>query len=164
MCSGPARRGRRVRRPVRTGPARTGWPPAAGTPAGRSSSTGTRSTSWTGRPDFGADGAGPGGPGDQDPDEGFDAEESRHGVKKGGKGRTFTGAAAAAVTTVLAVVIAGQVAEQRKEGGDPQPRSGNDRTDGVGDEASRSHTRPTQDAKPASYDEKMTQVFPLDAN
>lgn len=111
---------------------------------------------------FGADGAAPGGPGDQDPDEEFDAEESRHGAVKGGKGRTFTGAAAAAVTTVLAVVIAGQVAEQRQDGADPQPRSGNDRTDGVGDEASRSHARPTQDAKPASYDEKMNQVFPLD--
>ncbi|MFE7787315.1 DUF3152 domain-containing protein [Streptomyces libani] len=113
--------------------------------------------------EFGADGAGPGGPGGQDPDDGFDAEESRHGAQKGGKGRTFTGAAAAAVTTVLAVVIAGQVAEQHKESGDPQPRSGNDRTDGLGDEASRSHSRPTQDAKPASYDEKMNQVFPLDA-
>ncbi|MGW8551684.1 DUF3152 domain-containing protein [Streptomyces tubercidicus] len=113
--------------------------------------------------DFGADGAGPGGPGGQDPDEEFGADESRHGTKKDGKGRTFTGAAAAAVTTVLAVVIAGQVAEQHQKGDAPQPRSGNDRTDGATDEASRSHSRPTQDAKPASYDQKMTQVFPLDA-
>ncbi|WP_455568870.1 DUF3152 domain-containing protein [Streptomyces inhibens] len=106
-----------------------------------------------------ADGAEPAGPAD-----GSDAEQSRHGDTKGGKGRTFTGAAAAAVTTVLAVVIAGQVAEQHKDGGDPQPRSGSDRTDGVGDAASRSQARPTQDAKPASYDEQMTQVFPLDAH
>ncbi|MFI5522792.1 DUF3152 domain-containing protein [Streptomyces platensis] len=112
---------------------------------------------------FGADGAAPGGPGDQEPDGESDAAESRHGAAKGGKGRTFTGAAAAAVTTVLAVVIAGQVAEQHNEGADPQARSGSDRTDGVDDEASRSHARPTQDAKPASYDEKMHQVFPLDA-
>ncbi|WP_435604799.1 DUF3152 domain-containing protein [Streptomyces sp. bgisy130] len=112
--------------------------------------------------DFGADGAAGDGPGDQDPDGESDAAESRHGAVKGSKGRTFTGAAAAAVTTVLAVVIAGQVAAQNKEGADPQPRSGEDRTDGVGDEASRSHARPTQDAKPASYDEKMNQVFPLD--
>ncbi|MFG2097028.1 DUF3152 domain-containing protein [Streptomyces sp. NPDC048612] len=108
-------------------------------------------------------GAGPGGPGDEDLDDGYGAEEGRHGVRKGGKGRTFTGAAAAAVTTVLAVVIAGQVAEQHTKDGEPQPRSGSDRADGVDDEASRSHTRPTQDAKPASYDEKMNQVFPLDA-
>ncbi|WP_374210991.1 DUF3152 domain-containing protein [Streptomyces sp. MCA2] len=116
---------------------------------------------------FGADGAGPGDPADQDGDEGDGedaADESRHGSRKGGKGRTFTGAAAAAVTTVLAVVIAGQVAEQRTDGGEPQTRSGNDRTDGVGDDTSRSHARPTQDAKPAGYDEQMTQVFPLDAH
>lgn len=116
----------------------------------------------------GAHGAEPGHPGDRDPaaadEDAFDAEESRHGARKGGKGRTFTGAAAAAVTTVLAVVIAGQVAEQHKDGGDPQTRSGNDRTDGVGDEASRSQSRPTQDAKPAGYDEKMAQVFPLAAD
>ncbi|MGA5562438.1 DUF3152 domain-containing protein [Streptomyces platensis] len=112
---------------------------------------------------LGADGGAPGGHEDQDPDGESDAAESRHGATKGGKGRTFTGAAAAAVTTVLAVVVAGQVAEQHKEGTDPQPRSGNDRTDGVDDEASRSHARPTQDAKPAGYDEKMNQVFPLDA-
>ncbi|MFJ6786210.1 DUF3152 domain-containing protein [Streptomyces angustmyceticus] len=99
-----------------------------------------------------------------DPDGGLAVEEGRHGSKKGGMGRTFTGAAAAAVTTVLAVVIAGQVAEQHKDGGDPQPRSGNDRTDGTGDATSRSRARPTQDAKPASYDEQMTQVFPLDAH
>lgn len=112
----------------------------------------------------GADGGEPGDPADRDPADGFPVEESRHGSKKGGMGRTFTGAAAAAVTTVLAVVIAGQVAEQHKDGGDPQTRSGNDRTDGVGDEASRSRSRPTQDAKPAGYDEQMAQVFPLDAH
>ncbi|MFG2829323.1 DUF3152 domain-containing protein [Streptomyces sp. NPDC048434] len=116
------------------------------------------------RAESGADGGEPGDPADQDPDGTGAADESRHGSKKGGMGRTFTGAAAAAVTTVLAVVIAGQVAEHHKDGGDPQTRSGNDRTDGDGDEASRSHARPTQDAKPASYDERMTQVFPLDAH
>ncbi|MEU9500832.1 DUF3152 domain-containing protein [Streptomyces sp. NPDC048196] len=112
----------------------------------------------------------PAGPADRDADEDFAAgadaafDEPRHGARRGGKGRTFTGAAAAAVTTVLAVVIAGQVAEQHKDGGDPQPRSGNDRTDAAGDEASRSQSRPTQDAKPAGYDEQMAQAFPLDAH
>ncbi|MFE1775767.1 DUF3152 domain-containing protein [Streptomyces sp. NPDC059008] len=116
----------------------------------------------------GAQGADPGRPDGPDPDGEFDDTSDDapepYGARKGGKGRTFTGAAAAAVTTVLAVVIAGQVADQHKEGGDPQASSGNDRVDGVGDEASRSQTRPTQDAKPASYDEKMTQVFPLAAD
>ncbi len=105
-------------------------------------------------------------PAGQDPADavGADPDETRHGARKGSMGRTFTGAAAAAVTTVLAVVIAGQVAEQHKDGGDPQPRSGNDRTDGAGDETSRSNARPTQDAKAAGYDEQMTQVFPLAAD
>ncbi|MEU5208289.1 DUF3152 domain-containing protein [Streptomyces sp. NPDC020742] len=96
--------------------------------------------------------------------DGGEVEEARHGARKGGMGRTFTGAAAAAVTTVLAVVIAGQVTEQHKKDGEPQPRSGPDRSDGTDDEASRSHARPAQDAKAASYDEQMTQVFPLAAD
>ncbi len=145
----------------------------AGAPGGRGVPPGGRFTGRSvvfERDGLDAEGApaaatsGPDGPG---PDGEFDdAPEAPEpdGARKGGKGRTFTGAAAAAVTTVLAVVIAGQVAEQHKDGGDPQASSGNDRADGVGDEASRSQTRPTQDAKPASYDEKMTQVFPLGAD
>ncbi|MGG7571604.1 DUF3152 domain-containing protein [Streptomyces sirii] len=145
----------------------------AGAPGGRGVPPGGRFTGRSvvferdGIDTVGAQGAAPDGPDGPDPDGEFDdASEAREpdGARKGGKGRTFTGAAAAAVTTVLAVVIAGQVAEQHKDGGDPQASSGNDRTEGVGDEASRSQTRPTQDAKPASYDEKMTQVFPLAAD
>ncbi|MFI2185075.1 DUF3152 domain-containing protein [Streptomyces sioyaensis] len=111
----------------------------------------------------GADGSGPYGPQDGEPGGASDPDESRPGDRKGGKGRTFTGAAAAAVTTVLAVVIAGQVAHQREDGADLQPRSGPDRGDDTGDAASRSHARATQDAKAASYDEQMAKVFPLDA-
>ncbi|MGW7575377.1 DUF3152 domain-containing protein [Streptomyces sp. NPDC054765] len=144
------------------GPGADGVPPG-GRFTGRSVVFDRHEADGPDRAASGADGAGPGGPADPD-GAGGSAEESRHGSKKGGKGRTFTGAAAAAVTTVLAVVIAGQVAEQHKSDGDPQTRSGNDRTDGAGDEASRSHARPTQDAKPASYEEQMTQVFPLDAH
>ncbi|WP_244410182.1 DUF3152 domain-containing protein [Streptomyces albofaciens] len=93
---------------------------------------------------------------------GLDADGHRSGPgKKGAKGRTFTGVAAAAVTTVLAVVVAGQVAEQQQDDGKPQALGEGDRTaDGAG--ASRSHTRPTQQAVPATYDQKMAQVFPLD--
>lgn len=111
----------------------------------------------------------PGGPAAEDDayDDAYDElsdTETEDGARKGTKGRTFTGAAAAAVTTVLAVVIAGQVADQqKKDGASPQPRSGPDHADGVDGEASRSHPRPTQDAKPASYEAQMAQVFPLDA-
>ncbi|MFI9050374.1 DUF3152 domain-containing protein [Streptomyces sp. NPDC053427] len=109
--------------------------------------------------ELGAEGAEPG---EEDDPEELAGEDGRPG-RKGTKGRTFTGAAAAAVTTVLAVVIAGQVADQHKDGEAPQPQSGADHPDGVDGAASRSGTRPTQDAKPASYEAQMAQVFPLDA-
>ncbi|MEU2791481.1 DUF3152 domain-containing protein [Streptomyces sp. NPDC007100] len=81
--------------------------------------------------------------------------------KKSVKARTFTGVAAAAVTTVLAVVVAGQVAGHRQDDGKPQALGAKERSDG-GDAASRSQARPTKPAAPASYGEKMAQVFPLD--
>ncbi|WP_369358598.1 DUF3152 domain-containing protein [Streptomyces sp. cg2] len=84
------------------------------------------------------------------------------GARKGHRARTLTGAAAAAVTTALAVVIAGQVADQHRADGGPQARSGDDRTDGGTDQASRSQTRSGQDAKPADYATQMAEVFPLD--
>ncbi|MEV0375338.1 DUF3152 domain-containing protein [Streptomyces sp. NPDC050636] len=115
------------------------------------------------RAELGAAGAEFGGPADPDGTAPLDDDEEQPGGRKGAKGRTFTGAAAAAVTTVLAVVIAGQVADQHNDGDSAQARSGPDRADGTDDEASRSHPRPTQDAKPATYDQKMAQVFPLDA-
>ncbi|MFJ9405972.1 DUF3152 domain-containing protein [Streptomyces sp. NPDC101393] len=108
------------------------------------------------------EGAERGGPAGGDPDGPAGEGAAGDGRRKGAKGRTFTGAAAAAVTTVLAVVIAGQVAERHKDG-EPQARSGPDRADGVDDEASRSQARPTQDAKPAGYAQKMAKAFPLDA-
>ncbi|GLW16110.1 hypothetical protein Stsp01_28530 [Streptomyces sp. NBRC 13847] len=112
----------------------------------------------------GAEGSGPHGPHDGEPGGEEGPEESRHGIRKGGKGRTFTGAAAAAVTTVLAVVIAGQVTQQHKAGAGPQPRSGPDRGDDTGDEASRSRARVTQDAKHLGYDAQMAKAFPLAAD
>ncbi|MEU5584020.1 DUF3152 domain-containing protein [Streptomyces chrestomyceticus] len=81
--------------------------------------------------------------------------------KKIPKGRTFTGVAAAAVTTVLAVVVAGQVADQRQDDGKAQALSGKERTAGS-DAASRSNARPTQQAAPVTYDEKMAKAYPLD--
>ncbi|WP_411141128.1 DUF3152 domain-containing protein [Streptomyces sp. x-80] len=86
------------------------------------------------------------------------------GGRKGTKGRTLTGVAAAAVTTVLAVVVAGQVADQHADGGAAQASSGQGRVDGTDGQASRSQARPTKDAEPATYDEKMAQLFPLAEN
>ncbi|MBT2489291.1 DUF3152 domain-containing protein [Streptomyces sp. ISL-96] len=82
---------------------------------------------------------------------------------KGGKGRTFTGIAAAAVTTVLAVVVAGQVAQGGK---DPlaSPAAGG-RNAGESD-ASRSDARPTPSrgvaAAPATYEQQMARTYPID--
>ncbi|WP_399086202.1 DUF3152 domain-containing protein [Streptomyces sp. BBFR2] len=89
-----------------------------------------------------------------------DAPPSGNG-RKGGLGRTVTGVAAAAVTTVLAVVVAGQVAEQRPQG-TGHAGGGPDRTDPQDEGASRSGDRPL-DAKPATYAQRMAEPFPLDA-
>ncbi|MFJ1545353.1 DUF3152 domain-containing protein [Streptomyces sp. NPDC088246] len=80
---------------------------------------------------------------------------------KGARGRTFTGIAAAAVTTVLAVVVAGQVAHDGGGTSAAQP-AGVDR-DGT-DGASRSDGRPTPkvaQVKSLSYAEKMAKAYPL---
>ncbi|MFF9477549.1 DUF3152 domain-containing protein [Streptomyces sp. NPDC014733] len=107
-----------------------------------------------------ADGGAPAGTGAPGVAGGPDAPPSA-AAKKGGLGRTFTGVAAAAVTTVLAVVVAGQVAEQRSDA-TTNSGGGPDRTDPLDEGASRSADRP-QDAKPASYAQRMAEPFPLDA-
>ncbi|MBT2400297.1 DUF3152 domain-containing protein [Streptomyces sp. ISL-100] len=95
--------------------------------------------------------------GDSGDDDVYDAPA------KGGKGRAFTGIAAAAVTTVLAVVVAGQVAQGDK---DPvaSPAAG-DRNTGESD-TSRSDTRPTPSrgvaAAPATYEQQMARTYPID--
>ncbi|OKJ43770.1 DUF3152 domain-containing protein [Streptomyces sp. CB01580] len=90
-----------------------------------------------------------------------EAEEGKEG--RGSKGRTFTGIAAAAVTTVLAVVVAGQVAQD--DGASNTARSaGVDRDDTR--DASRSDDRPTPTAprvKPLTYEQKMARAYPLAA-
>ncbi|MFJ8748297.1 DUF3152 domain-containing protein [Streptomyces sp. NPDC102441] len=83
---------------------------------------------------------------------------------KGGKGRAFTGIAAAAVTTVLAVVVAGQVAQDSGSVGGGPGTTGVDRQDS--EDASRSVDRATpevqrQEVKPLSYAQKMATAFPL---
>ncbi|MER5790924.1 DUF3152 domain-containing protein [Streptomyces sp. NPDC001980] len=89
---------------------------------------------------------------------------------KGGKGRAFAGVAAAAVTTVLAVIVAGQVIDGRD--GDAvrsQSAAGGTRaTDGA---ASRGDSRTTPSASASaspgvvtlSYEQAMGEKYPLSA-
>ncbi|MFF5250570.1 DUF3152 domain-containing protein [Streptomyces leeuwenhoekii] len=86
---------------------------------------------------------------------------------KGGKGRTFTGIAAAAVTTVLAVVVAGQAADGRG-GQDARGQSAGDQAArDARASASRADGRPTPStsagAAPLTYDQKMGKKYPLSA-
>lgn len=88
---------------------------------------------------------------------------------KGGKGRAFTGIAAAAVTTVLAVVVAGQVATGREDAGVRAQSMRRQRPE-TGDSASRGDDRPTQSGTPSAtaattltYDQKMGKKYALGA-
>ncbi|MFD6324279.1 DUF3152 domain-containing protein [Streptomyces sp. NPDC058442] len=87
---------------------------------------------------------------------------------KGAKGRAFTGIAAAAVTTVLAVVVAGQVADEPDAAADDvQAQSAIDQaardlrdsgSRGAGrDEASEAPS----DAVPLTYEQKMEKKYPI---
>ncbi|MFJ9178199.1 DUF3152 domain-containing protein [Streptomyces sp. NPDC102360] len=91
--------------------------------------------------------------------------EAGGGREKRGRGMTFTGIAAAAVTTVLAVVVAGQVADrdgasasdaraQAAEGGRPGGGSAS-RTD------QRAVPKETGKPAPATYGQKMAKKYPL---
>ncbi|MGW6795501.1 DUF3152 domain-containing protein [Streptomyces chartreusis] len=85
---------------------------------------------------------------------------------QGGKGRTFTGIAAAAVVTVLAVVVAGQVAKGRDDG-ETRSQSATDQARDARDSASRGDGRPTQSGSeavaPLTYGQKMAVTYPLGA-
>ncbi|MFF5974268.1 DUF3152 domain-containing protein [Streptomyces sp. NPDC012769] len=93
--------------------------------------------------------------------------DERKPAKPSGAGRTLTGIAAAAITTVLAVVVAGQVAEG-ETGGGPRPQAADGPADRVGAEspASRSDDRVTPakpvPAAPPSYEQLMARQFPVD--
>ncbi|MEV0093562.1 DUF3152 domain-containing protein [Streptomyces sp. NPDC050738] len=81
---------------------------------------------------------------------------------KGGKGRAFTGIAAAAVTTVLAVVVAGQVASGSGTSHTDAQSSATGRGDSSA--ASRGEHRATPEAAALlTYDQKMAKQYPLDA-
>ncbi|CAL9445136.1 DUF3152 domain-containing protein [Streptomyces sp. Tu 3180] len=133
-------------------PAAAPRPPAAAHPADPYAAV----TDWT----TAAGTAVASGPGDDAPPTG---EPARN---RGGKGRAFTGIAAAAVTTVLAVVVAGQVADEHG-GTDVQAQSAVDRARDVRDPASRGDDRETpggvSGAEPLTYEQKMERRYPLGA-
>jgi hypothetical protein len=84
----------------------------------------------------------------------------------GGRGRVLTGVAAAALTVVLAVVVAAQVADgQGGEGTRAQSATGQARD--ARDPASRDDDRPTPatsgSAAPLTYEQKMAKTYPLAA-
>ncbi|MBG0852657.1 DUF3152 domain-containing protein [Streptomyces spinoverrucosus] len=85
---------------------------------------------------------------------------------KGGKGRALAGIAAAAVTTVLAVIVAGQVTGQGEDGA-VESQSAGDQSRDVRDSASRGDGRPTPSgtpsAAPLTYEQKMGRTYPLSA-
>ncbi|MFG2655896.1 DUF3152 domain-containing protein [Streptomyces sp. NPDC048425] len=96
------------------------------------------------------------------------AEDEEPGDKRG-KGRTYTGIAAAAVTTVLAVVVAGHVVQGRGGAADAHAQSaaGTGKRSTAGS-ASRSDDRATPRGKarpvtPLTYDQKMGKTYPLSA-
>ena len=132
------------RKPVTRGPADpytavTDWD---GAPAGVPSDTDTRTTD------------------DDEPPTGVPAQT------RGGKGRAFTGIAAAAVTTVLAVVVAGQVADEHGSPG-VQSQSAGEQARDARDAASRGDDRATPGAptaKPLTYEQQMDRKFPLAAS
>ncbi len=116
-------------------------------------------TDWGGAPDTGV-------PADTDTDAVDD--EPPTGVPAqtgGGKGRAFTGIAAAAVTTVLAVVVAGQVADEH-DSPSVQSQSAGEQARDARESASRGDDRATPDAptaKPLTYEQQMDRTFPLAA-
>ncbi|MDT9680823.1 DUF3152 domain-containing protein [Streptomyces sp. TRM76323] len=116
------------------------------------------------RPD---DARGDGAPRDDDRDEERDGD--RDGARddgRAGKGRTFTGIAAAAVVTVLAVVVAGQVGDARQRSGADRAADASDR-DTAADAASRFERRAAPQTVPPrpvapTYEELMARQFPFD--
>ncbi|MEV6351496.1 DUF3152 domain-containing protein [Streptomyces hydrogenans] len=97
------------------------------------------------------------------------SEEDADAGGRGGKGKALTGIAAAAVTTCLAIVVAGQVADREDEA--PAARAAQQPADRASGDtsASRSDERPTPSSpapatrQPApTYEQLMTRQFPID--
>ncbi|MDX3077753.1 DUF3152 domain-containing protein [Streptomyces sp. MI02-7b] len=102
-----------------------------------------------------------------DAGDAVDAGDAEDAPKKGSKARAFTGTAAAAVVTVLAVVVAGQL--YGGHDGKRQAAAGTaDASRAAEDSASRSQDRatpstpPSVAAAPLTYDQAMARQYPLD--
>ncbi|MFE4699485.1 DUF3152 domain-containing protein [Streptomyces sp. NPDC056738] len=93
-------------------------------------------------------------------------ETGEQGEAKARKGWAFTGIAAAAVTTVLAVVVAGQMATGGHDA-DARAQTADSGGRTTQDSASRGDDRPTQSgqpqvaAAPLTYDQQMARTYPL---
>ncbi|WP_435851077.1 DUF3152 domain-containing protein [Streptomyces roseolus] len=105
------------------------------------------------------------------PETGTGTEDGAEGgtaAGRGGKGRAFTGIAAAAVTTCLALVVAGQVADG--EGDAPSAHAAQKPAERASDgSASRSDERvapsspaPARTQAAPTYEQLMTRQFPID--
>ncbi|MGW5538504.1 DUF3152 domain-containing protein [Streptomyces sp. NPDC004009] len=81
--------------------------------------------------------------------------------RPGGRGRAFTGIAAAAVTTALAIVVAGQVTDG-PDGKGVQARTATGRADGAQAHGVAPSTAPSVAA--LTYDQKMARTYPLSAD
>ncbi|WP_373560330.1 DUF3152 domain-containing protein [Streptomyces sp. Ag109_G2-15] len=79
----------------------------------------------------------------------------------GGKGRAFTGIAAAAVTTVLAVVVAGQVTDHRDDA-DVRSQSATDQARGT-QVPGQSAPSAAPSVATLTYEQKMDRKYPLSA-
>ncbi|MFF3602271.1 DUF3152 domain-containing protein [Streptomyces sp. NPDC002463] len=94
-----------------------------------------------------------------------DSTDAEAPAGRGGLGRTLTGVAAAAVATVLAVVVTGQVADRDET--PPARAAGQPSERPTDDSASRSDdralpTKPAPAATPPTYEQLMTHQFPID--
>ncbi|WP_410098514.1 DUF3152 domain-containing protein [Streptomyces sp. STR69] len=87
------------------------------------------------------------------------------GRAKGGKGRTYTGIAAAAVTTVLAVVVAGQVAGDGDNSGVRSEAATDQARDvrGAGTASAQPSASATPQVATLTYAQKMDKKYPLGA-
>ncbi|WP_338493867.1 DUF3152 domain-containing protein [Streptomyces sp. SJL17-4] len=89
---------------------------------------------------------------------------------KGSLGRTLTGVAAAAVATVLAVVVTGQVADKGEASGaakaaeHPDPRASDDTSASRSDERATppSSPAPAATTRPPTYEQLIARQYPID--
>jgi hypothetical protein len=102
---------------------------------------------------------------DARPGSGDAPPDDRPPTAKGGKGRAFTGIAAAAVVTVLAVVVAGQVTDGRgtASGAQSATDQARDARGAATGGAGQPSPPPSAVVAPLTYEQKMATKYPLSA-